>query len=176
MTDPKFRLAEAPVLVLNNPDCGTCDVTVEADSEGYTCPNCGTYWSYSDNPGDGDEGQLYAEWSGEDVDDLPLVNDEDAWKYADDYAALVRANAEPEPVNLQCADVGEPSGLADVLKARDAARATKAPTDPAPLFVSRYDAALIAGTPAESGIVVSAPISPRPSAFLSPRFIIPGQM
>lgn len=149
MTDPKFRLAEAPVLVLNNPDCGTCDVTVESGDEGWICPNCGTYWSYSDNPGDGDAGQLYAEWSGEDVDDLPLVNDEDAWKYADDYAALVRANAEPEPVNLQCADVGEPFGLADVLKARDAVRASRV-------------------------LTVTTPRAP--SGYLSPRFIIPGQL
>lgn len=194
MNDPKFRLEEAPVLVLNAPDCGACDVEVESDGDSWICPNCGTCWSY--DQGDGDAGDLYADWSGEDVSALPVVAADDAWKYAPGYSRLAEAvdaaKVEPnpaEPYGPQCADASEGFGIADIVAARDAARAAPFRHD-GPFIVSAREAARLAGTPAESEIVVSVEIAPpapvpafprdtrRPasptSAFLSPRFTVPG--
>lgn len=69
-----IKLAEAPGLSLNDPDCGTCGVSVDSDSDGYTCPVCGTSWSYND--GDGDTGTLYEDWSGEDLEDTVTTEEE----------------------------------------------------------------------------------------------------
>lgn len=209
MTDPNFRLAEAPVLSLNAPDCGTCEVSVESDGDGWTCPNCWSTWSY--DQGDGDVGQLH---DYEDPDALPLVDPDDAWRYdgLDDAGVaalnedLAKAAAAPESerdphdlrVGPQCLDLSGHFDLADIVKARDEARAAK-PRPDAPLVVSPRDAAVVTGTPAEGGTVVSVqivqngadlpPLTPTPafprdprrpasptSAFLSPRFTMPGQM
>jgi hypothetical protein len=69
-----IKLATAPVLSLNDPDCGTCYVSVESDGDGWTCPVCGTSWPYS--AGDGDDGTLYEEWSGEELEGDIVDEDE----------------------------------------------------------------------------------------------------
>lgn len=51
-----IRLAEAPVLVIRAPECGTCGVETEVDVDSLTCPTCGTHWAHSD--GDGDKGTM----------------------------------------------------------------------------------------------------------------------
>ena len=60
-----IKLAEAPVFMFQSPQCGTCSVDLEWE-DGHVCPVCGTYW-----PGDatdGDEGELFESWSGEELD------------------------------------------------------------------------------------------------------------
>jgi hypothetical protein len=69
-----IKLAEAPSLSLNDPDCGTCYVSVESTGDGWLCPVCGTSWSY--NEGDGDGGQLYEDWSGETLEGDVVSEDE----------------------------------------------------------------------------------------------------
>jgi hypothetical protein len=77
MSAPRVRLAEAPHYVLHYPTCSACLVDLEHDGDSFQCPKCGTSWD--SNAGDGDEGTLYPEWSGEDFDgDQPIVSHDDA--------------------------------------------------------------------------------------------------
>lgn len=69
------KLADAPPLVLNNPDCGMCATEVESDGDGWLCPSCGTTWDYASS--DGDTGTLYEEWSGETLGGEPVPADAD---------------------------------------------------------------------------------------------------
>ena len=73
-----IKLAEAPTLSISNPSCGACCVEVESDGDGYTCPCCGTEWSY--DAGEDRPGTLYEEWAGEDLDGDTVPNDE-AWRH-----------------------------------------------------------------------------------------------
>lgn len=59
-----LKLDHKPVLVIQYPLCGTCQIDVEADPDGLTCPNCGTWWSHK--AGDGEAGELPDDW-----DELP---------------------------------------------------------------------------------------------------------
>lgn len=59
-----LKLDHRPVLAIQYPQCGTCSVDLECDSDSMTCPMCGTTWD--NRAGDGDEGDLHDEW-----DDLP---------------------------------------------------------------------------------------------------------
>ncbi|MFC8732159.1 hypothetical protein ACFT5B_06855 [Luteimicrobium sp. NPDC057192] len=70
-----LKLAEAPQLVIHYPTCSTCDVDLETDGDGWTCPTCGTSWDMRAD--DGDTGELYESWSGEKLDG-PAVTEEEA--------------------------------------------------------------------------------------------------
>ena len=59
------KLKEAPYISYSTPTCSTCLEELDIEDDGWICPACGTFWSYSDNHGDA--GQLYEEWSGEDL-------------------------------------------------------------------------------------------------------------
>ena len=76
MSGPRFRLAEAPQFVMHYPSCSACVVDLDHDGDSWTCPKCQTSWD--SNAGDGDTGDLYAEWSGEDVSDLPEITEREA--------------------------------------------------------------------------------------------------
>lgn len=69
-----IKLAEAPTISYSYPTCGACVVDLESDSDGWTCPVCGTSWSHRD--GDGDTGTLYESWAGEELDGETLSEDE----------------------------------------------------------------------------------------------------
>ena len=78
---PKVRYETAPTLARMDPVCDSCSVNVRSDSDCYECPQCGTQWDYEaaeDEPGD-----LYADWSGESVDDLPLLDHATGWQWRD---------------------------------------------------------------------------------------------
>ena len=95
MSEPIVKYAVAPRLSMNDPDCSACAVSVESTGDGWECPTCGTAWDYSD--GEDDCGQLFEEWSGEELD-LELTDPDDAWEVtipaerkrrATEYAAIV---------------------------------------------------------------------------------------
>ena len=65
------KLSERPQFVLMYPMCSACDVDLDHDGDSFQCPNCGTSWDTNAN--DGDEGDLYAYWSGEELDG-PVVD------------------------------------------------------------------------------------------------------
>lgn len=44
-----LRLATAPYLSINYPDCDACEVQVDDYGDGFTCPSCGTQWDYGDS-------------------------------------------------------------------------------------------------------------------------------
>lgn len=67
------KLADNPVLVIQNPTCSACCVDLISE-DGWLCPVCGSSWSYDD--GDGDKGELYESWSGETLSGEPLGEDE----------------------------------------------------------------------------------------------------
>jgi len=99
------RLSEAPSLVIQYPLCSTCLVDVEVDADSLTCPICGTSWSH--DAGDGDKGDLYADWAGEDQEGPSLTADEaQQWagyhealdkhrKWGDQYPSLYREPRKP---------------------------------------------------------------------------------
>lgn len=60
-----IKLAEAPQYVMHYPTCSTCAVDLDWD-DGFMCPSCGTRWD--SDAGDGDTGELYPDWAGEDLD------------------------------------------------------------------------------------------------------------
>jgi uncharacterized Zn finger protein (UPF0148 family) len=68
------KLDKAPMFVLHHPTCSACGIDLEHDGDTFTCPNCGTSWD--PNANDGDEGQLYPSWSGEEVDGPVLTHDQ----------------------------------------------------------------------------------------------------
>lgn len=69
------RLSEAPAWCIQYPTCSACEVELDTDGGGWTCPNCGTSWDMQ--AGDGDRGCLYADWSGEESDG-PIVTESEA--------------------------------------------------------------------------------------------------
>jgi hypothetical protein len=72
MSGPRVRYDEPPQFVLHYPTCSACMVDLEHDGDGWQCPKCGTAWD--SNAGDGDDGELYPDWAGEDFDeDLPIT-------------------------------------------------------------------------------------------------------
>ena len=88
-----IRLAEAPMWCIQYPTCSACAVDLETDGDGWTCPCCGTSWDMS--AGDGDRGELYAAWAGEESDG-PIVSEDDAWRWGDYFDALDRHRRLPE--------------------------------------------------------------------------------
>lgn len=62
MTD-YTRLAKAPMWCVQYPTCSACCIDLETDGDGWTCPGCGTQWDM--DASDGDRGELYADWAGE---------------------------------------------------------------------------------------------------------------
>ena len=76
MSRAYIKLGEAPQFVLNYPSCGTCLIDLEHDGDHFTCPSCGTSWD--SNASDGDEGDLYTEWAGEDLDGPVLTESQAA--------------------------------------------------------------------------------------------------
>lgn len=67
-----LRLDKAPNLIFENPICEACDINVDHDGDSYVCPSCGTAWDDSEN------GQLAAEWSGEESVETQTTALEDA--------------------------------------------------------------------------------------------------
>ena len=69
------RLNEPPMWCIQYPTCSACDVDLETDGDGWTCPNCGTTWPM--HAGDGDRGTLCADADG------PVVTERGAseWGY-----------------------------------------------------------------------------------------------
>lgn len=68
-----IKLTEPPRFVFQDPTCSACGVDLVSE-DGWLCPVCGTSWSY--DASDDDPGNLYEEWSGEELDAEPV--DEDA--------------------------------------------------------------------------------------------------
>lgn len=67
--NPTVRHEEAPVLRVPPPWCGSCKVTVGSDSDGnWLCRKCGTIWEPDTESGS--PGQLYRDWSGEDIESV----------------------------------------------------------------------------------------------------------
>lgn len=98
MSADYIRLAKPPEWCLQYPTCSACMVDLESDGDGWTCPVCGTSWdAYA---GDGDTGELYADWAGEESDG-PIVDESDAhkWGYYHDRMRSHRAFPDlcPEP-------------------------------------------------------------------------------
>ncbi|WP_264032155.1 hypothetical protein [Cellulosimicrobium sp. SH8] len=78
MSTEYLKLAEAPSLVIHYPTCSTCDVDLENDGgDGWTCPSCGTSWDYGAD--DGDTGELYESWSGEELVG-PVLDEDEAFR------------------------------------------------------------------------------------------------
>jgi len=66
---------------MHYPTCGACDVDLDHDGDGWTCPKCATTWD--SNASDGDTGELWSSWSGEDFDeDTPITSHDDGHKVA----------------------------------------------------------------------------------------------
>ena len=80
MSGPYVRYAEPPQFVLNYPTCSACVVDLDHDCDGWQCPKCGTSWA--SDASDADEGELYAAWSGESVDHIPVSTHDDGYKVA----------------------------------------------------------------------------------------------
>jgi predicted RNA-binding Zn-ribbon protein involved in translation (DUF1610 family) len=76
---PRVRYAEAPELIHMAPECGACGIGVTSDYDGWQCPTCGTTWDWNDYE---QRGTLYADWSGVDVSELPLIDPDDGFKAA----------------------------------------------------------------------------------------------
>jgi len=70
-----IKLAEPPEFVLHYPTCSACDIELEHDGDSFSCPSCGTSWD--PNATDGDKGELYSSWSGEEASG-PSVTPEQA--------------------------------------------------------------------------------------------------
>ena len=77
---------DAPVMVVSAPQCLACNVDLVR-----VCPGCGTAWP--SDAGDGEVGEPYASWSGEEPDG-PEVTPAEAWRVAhlsgDDRTAALR--------------------------------------------------------------------------------------
>lgn len=67
-----IKLAEAPAFVYQTPHCGACSVDLESE-DGWLCPVCGTSWGY--DASDGDSGELYESWAGEELEGETLGQD-----------------------------------------------------------------------------------------------------
>lgn len=66
-----LKLDKPPMFVMHYPTCSTCGVDLDTEGDGWTCSSCGTNWDMT--AGDGDEGELYAYWSGEEIDGPALT-------------------------------------------------------------------------------------------------------
>lgn len=76
---PHVRYSEPPEFVIHYPTCSACDIDLDHDGDGWECPKCGTQWDSS--AADGDRGELYESWSGEEPD-APIVTHDEGWKVA----------------------------------------------------------------------------------------------
>lgn len=88
-----IRLAEAPALCIQYPTCSACCVDLEADGDGWTCPVCGTSWDM--DASDGDQGTLYANWSGVEATG-PTVTEDEARAWGDYHERMERHRILPE--------------------------------------------------------------------------------
>ena len=79
-----LKLDEAPTMSYQSPQCDACLIDLDSD-DGWLCPSCGTSWSH--DASDGEAGELYEAWSGE---ELPgdAVHWDDAW--STDHATKAR--------------------------------------------------------------------------------------
>lgn len=68
-----IKLAEAPAFIYENPKCGACYVELGDDDGNWMCPCCGTSWG--SDAYDGEYGELYESWAGEELDGEPLDDD-----------------------------------------------------------------------------------------------------
>lgn len=69
-----IKLTEAPMWVIQYPQCGACMVDLYTDGDGWLCEVCGTTWDMRAN--DGDPGTLFENWSGEVLDVEPSTHRE----------------------------------------------------------------------------------------------------
>ena len=88
-----IRLSEPPIWCIQYPTCGTCCVDLETDCDGWTCPVCGTAWPMSAN--DGDRGDLYADWSGDEPTG-PACTEDEAARWGDYHVLMERHRILPE--------------------------------------------------------------------------------
>jgi hypothetical protein len=88
-----IRLAEAPQWCMQYPTCSACGVDLDNDGDGWVCPCCGTAWS--NNAGDGDTGELYAAWAGEEATG-PIVSKDEAVRWGDYQARMERHRILPD--------------------------------------------------------------------------------
>jgi len=98
--------------VMNYPTCSACCVDLETDGDGWECPNCRSSWPW--DASDGDQGELFPDWSGEESSGPVLTDDQAAdvahyrerldrhRRYGEKYPTLY-----PEP----SVPVGLPEGL-----------------------------------------------------------------
>jgi hypothetical protein len=88
-----IKLPEAPMWCIQYPTCSACAIDLDTDGDGWTCPSCGTSWSMDAN--DGDRGELYASWAGEEPSG-PEVSTDDAYRWGDYIERLDRHRILPE--------------------------------------------------------------------------------
>lgn len=88
-----IRLSEPPMWCVQYPTCSACDVSLDTDGDGWTCPTCGTFWDM--HAMDGDRGELYASWAGEEPTG-PDVPEGDAWRWGDYRVRMERHRAFPD--------------------------------------------------------------------------------
>lgn len=74
-----IKLKRAPMILWTDPDCGTCLEPLEMEDGDWICPMCGTCWG--PDQCDGEQGMLYGEWSGEELEGEPL-DEQDAFHEA----------------------------------------------------------------------------------------------
>lgn len=75
-----MRLSRKPGLGMHYPVCEACIIEVDYEDECWQCPSCGTQWPIEIMESDGDDAELYEEWSGEKLDG-ELVSTDDAYLF-----------------------------------------------------------------------------------------------
>lgn len=82
MSNEYMKLETAPSLHHPGyPSCGACAVETELEDGLWQCPSCGTTWPADRLEADPDEGELYEDWSGEELTGQTVPVDH-AWLFA----------------------------------------------------------------------------------------------
>lgn len=87
MSSNYLKLNEPPRICMQYPTCSACCVDLDHDGDGWTCPSCGTIWDT--NADEDAEGELYADWSGEEPEG-PEADVDQAWLWGVYLTALRR--------------------------------------------------------------------------------------
>lgn len=88
MSNNYIKLDKAPRICMQYPTCSACCIDLDSDGDSWLCPACGTAWPMSSD--DGDDGDLYAEWSGEEPSG-PTAALGGAWKWGS-YVERLRSH------------------------------------------------------------------------------------
>ena len=81
-----MRLAKPPAWCIQFPTCSACDVDLDHDGDGWTCPSCGTEWD--SHASDGDTGTLPDGLTGR------IVPNDEAWRFGRAYETMTPAERE----------------------------------------------------------------------------------